>query len=339
MNLQQFVADPHFQVTSLTASINEARTAPSLLASLGLFEERGITTTTFELEFDGQVLTLVMPGERGEPKQGQKKANRRKIPFQTVHLPVPMHIKADEIQNVRAFGSQTEQQALQAVVNEHLMLARQRLVATRELMRAGAITGKVLDAEGNVLLDIYQHFGITQEPVEFDPAAKKTKAMLTAAKTASKKHLGQAVVNRWLFLQGPDFFNAYSEADDVVRGLQNKNGNSNDLIDDMTDGLNFHNVTAFAYDASLIGEDGETEVAYVPSDEAFLIPVTPGLLIGRNAPADYVETVGTLGLPFYAKTELAAMGKGITGEAQSNPLYLPTRPLAIRRFKLKAPGG
>lgn len=335
MNLQQFLADPHFQTSTLTAAINEARTAPTLLASLGLFEERGITTTTFEIEFDGQVLTLVQPGERGQANQGQRKGNRRKVPFQTVHLPVPIHIKADEIQNVRAFGSQTEQQAVQAVVNQHLELARQRLVATREFMRAGAITGKIYDADGNLLLDVPAAFGITVPTTEYDPAAKKAKAMLTAGKTESKKYLSQAMVSRWMLMCGPAFFDAFSEADDVVKALANKNGNSNDLVNDMTDGLDFHNVTVFAYDASVLNDDGD-EVPYIPADEAYLVPVSPGLLIGRNAPADFVETVGSIGLPFYAKTELAPMGKGIAGEAQSNPLYLATRPLAIRKYKLKA---
>lgn len=333
MNLQQFLADPHFQVTTLTAAINEAQTAPTLLASLNLFQEEGINTTTFELEFDGEVLTLVTPAERGEPAQGQKKANRKKIPFQTVHLPVPIHIKADEITNVRAFGSQTEQEAVQAVVNKHLMHARQRLVATREMMRAGAITGKVRDDNGNVILDINDRFGINVANVTFDPAAKNTKELLSKGKREAKKKLGQTVVNRWLLMCGADFFDAYSQAEDVVAYLQNRNGNSNDNVNDMTDGLDFHNVTAFAYDASVLNEK-DVEQHFVEPDMAYLIPVTPGLLIGRNAPADYVETVGTMGLPFYAKTEIAAMGKGISAEAQSNPLYIPTRPAAIRRFKL-----
>ena len=334
MNLQQFQADPHFQVSTLTAAIMEAEVAPTLLASLGLFEEKGITTTTFQIEYDGKVLTLVMPAERGESVQGQKKSNCRKLTFSTVHLPVPIHIGADEVQNVRAFGTQSELEAVQNVVNEHLALAKQRLIATRELMRAGAITGKVLNAAGEVEFDLHAAFGITVVPVEFDPAAKKTKALLTAQKTASKKALGQATVTRWLLMCGQDFFNAYSEADDVVKGLQNRNGNSNDLVNDMTDGLNFHNVTAFVYDASVLNEEGE-EVKYIGDDMAYLIPITPGLFIGRNAPADYMETVNTTGLPFYAKAELAPMGKGVTAEAQSNPFYMATRPSAIRQLQLK----
>lgn len=335
MNLQQFVADPHFQVSSLTAAINEAQSAPTLLASLGLFAESGINTTTFQLEFDGEMLTLVMPGERGESMQGQRKANRKKITLSTVHLPVPLNIKADEITNTRAFGTQSEVEAIQNVVNKHLLHARNRLVATRELMRAGAVTGKVLDGNGDLLVDLDAAFGITNTPVEYNPASKNAKALLTAAKTKARKNLGQGMVQRWLLMCGPAFFDAFSQADDVTKALANKNGNSNDLVNDMTDGLNFHNVTVFAYDAAVNNEAGE-EVPFIESDMAYLIPMSPGLFMGHNAPADYVETVGTLGIPFYAKTELADLGKGIRGEAQSNPFYFCARPLAVQRFKLLA---
>jgi hypothetical protein len=60
--------------------------------------------------------------------------------------------------------------------------------------------------------------------------------------------------------------------------------------------------------------------------------VTPELLITRFAPADYIETVNTLGLPYYAKQEIMPFGKGVALEAQSNPIHLPTRPAAIVRL-------
>lgn len=329
MDLNAFHADPQFSVTSLTAAITELETPPTTLASLGLFEEKGINTTHFEIEFDGKTLTLVMPSERGEPTEGQTKANRRKIPFSCVHLPVPFHIKADEITNVRAFGSQTEHESIQEVVNQHLFEARQRLVATREFMRAGAITGKVYDAKGNLLLDIRTAFGLEAQTVtSFDKTAENTKAMLSAAKRRAKVALGVSMVNKWLLICGSNFFDDFAAAEDVKTYLQNRNGNSNDNVADMTDGLTFHGVTAFSYDAEVNG------TKFIDEDEAYLVPQVPGLLIGRNAPADYVETVGTMGLPFYAKQGLLPLGKGIQGEAQSNPLYLSTRPDAIQKFSL-----
>jgi len=54
----------------------------------------------------------------------------------------------------------------------------------------------------------------------------------------------------------------------------------------------------------------------------------PDLYISSFAPADYMETVNTQGIPYYSKIEPLAFNKGVAGEAQSNPLHLCTRPLA-----------
>ena len=55
----------------------------------------------------------------------------------------------------------------------------------------------------------------------------------------------------------------------------------------------------------------------------------PGLFQSKYAPADYMETVNTVGLPYYAKQWQMEGGKGRVLESQSNPLHLCTRPNAI----------
>jgi hypothetical protein len=47
-----------------------------------------------------------------------------------------------------------------------------------------------------------------------------------------------------------------------------------------------------------------------------------------------METVNTLGIPYYSRSETLPFGKGVAGEAQSNPLHLCTRPRALIRLKL-----
>jgi len=70
--------------------------------------------------------------------------------------------------------------------------------------------------------------------------------------------------------------------------------------------------------------------AYVATDDAYLFPMgSPGLFVTYFAPADYVETVNTIGLPRYAKQEAMKMDKGIDIETQTNPLCLCTRPRTV----------
>ena len=59
----------------------------------------------------------------------------------------------------------------------------------------------------------------------------------------------------------------------------------------------------------------------------------PDMFLTRFAPADYLETVRGIGLPYYTKTAPMRMNKGIQLESQSNPLNINTRPDAVIRLK------
>lgn len=68
----------------------------------------------------------------------------------------------------------------------------------------------------------------------------------------------------------------------------------------------------------------------IPDNEAYAVPQgVTDLFISRFAPANYWETVNTIGVPYYAKIEPLEMNKGVNIEAQSNPLNLCTRPAAV----------
>lgn len=68
-------------------------------------------------------------------------------------------------------------------------------------------------------------------------------------------------------------------------------------------------------------------VSFIHDDKALLIPEgVPDLYISVFAPADYMETVNTQGIPYYSKIEPLPFNKGMAGEAQSNPLHMCTRP-------------
>jgi hypothetical protein len=65
---------------------------------------------------------------------------------------------------------------------------------------------------------------------------------------------------------------------------------------------------------------------------AYLYPVgVPNLFSTFYAPADYIETVNTMGLPRYVKQYEMPNDKGIHMDTQMNVLNLCTRPLALLR--------
>ncbi len=74
--------------------------------------------------------------------------------------------------------------------------------------------------------------------------------------------------------------------------------------------------------------DGEVSV---PADEAWLFPEGAGIFKTWFAPADFVETVNTIGLPRYAKQKLMDFERGVEIHTQSNPLPINLRPRAVTR--------
>jgi len=69
---------------------------------------------------------------------------------------------------------------------------------------------------------------------------------------------------------------------------------------------------------------------FIESGFAYAYPEgVQNLFQTRFAPADYMETVNTKGLPYYAKQELMKMNKGVHLESQSNPITFCSLPEAV----------
>lgn len=316
-----------FSVQSLTAAINnptEGQYVPALLDTL--FDEEGVLTTAVSIERDGDSLALVPAAERGAPGNVTVGSKRDMIPFNTIHLPTRGVIRADEVQNMRAFGSETEVESVQNLVNKRLQKMRQRIEATIAFQRMGAVTGKVYDSNGStVLLDLFARFGITQQTqalalnVETTDVQQKIR---DAKRKAEDAVAGTGVITGWLAVCGRSFYDDFV-GHAVVKEAFDRYNDGAFLRDDMRKGFVFGDVTWKEY----YGKVGA--INYIDTNVGYLIPIVNGLFITRFAPADYIETVNTLGLPYYGKQELMPFGKGVELEAQSNPLNLCTRPRAV----------
>ena len=322
--------DDAFSMTALTASINELETTPSRLAALGLFEEEGMTVTTAQIERDGEQLQLVASAERGSPGQVVVGSKRQVIPFNAVHLPEIATIKADEVQNLRAFGEETELEALQSVVSKRLQKMRRQLDATHEFHRIGAIKGQILDSDGkSVLVDLFERFGLKQQqlPILIGDVRASTLELLDMIEDS----LGATPHTGVRALCGRNFWRQLMTSKDIRETYLNTQMAAA-LRGDPRDTFDFGGVTWERYR----GRVGN--VGYIGDDEAYAVPEgVPELFITRFAPADYMEAVNTNGLPYYAKQEAGKFGKAVELEAQSNPLHLCTRPRAV--IKLSASTG
>lgn len=314
-----------FSVSSLTAAINDQEYLPGRIGGLGLFREEGISTLTVQIEKDGETLALVPAGERGTSGLVIGGTKRTMIPFNTVHLPQRFTIKADEIQGIRAFGTRSELQAVQDVVNNRLARARRQLDATHEFQRMGALNGQVLDADGKtVLLDIYKIFGVQRQklPMGLNNPATELRVKCGEALDMQEDALGSITSTGSRAFCGKNFWSKLVDHESIKKTYLNSQ-QAAALRGDARESFEFGGIVWERYRGKIAG------VSFVHDDKALLIPEgVPELYISCFAPADYMETVNTQGIPYYSKIEPLPFNKGVAGEAQSNPLHLCTRPRA-----------
>lgn len=314
-----------FANASLTASINRAKYAPRKIAAMRLFEEQGIASTNVVIEREGQSLGLVPAKERGAPGEVIPADKRTGVRFTAVHLPTTATVLADEVQNVRAFGSADEYQALDAVVNERLAKMARRLDVTNEYQRIGAIRGRILDADGvTVLADLYEAFGIEQQSLSFDLDTTSTnvRSKCLDVQEMIEDALGETLFDGVTVLCGQTFWRKLISHANVEEA--HKYQESQRLRADGREDLYYGDITFTRY------RGGVGPTPFIPKDKAYAVPIgAPDLFISRYAPGDYADAVNTLGLPMYASSEPLDHNKGVSLEAQSNPIHLCTRPEAV----------
>jgi hypothetical protein len=323
-SLDIFNTDP-FGLVQMTKAINDGPHIPHRIGELGLFAEDGVATTSVMIERQGTGLALVQSAPRGSSGAVVSNDKRKLLSLPSIHLPQRGGVNADEVQNVRAFGSETDAELVQTVVNKQLAKLRRNLDVTMEWQRMGAIKGLVLDADGSTLLDLFAIFGFTKQTKDMalDVDATKVRSEVVAVKRMIEAKLGAKMYRGIRVLCGPDFFDAFVDHPSVVRAYDNFQDRAK-LAEDLRAGFPFAGAVWEEYR----GKVGATD--FIAADKAYAIPEgVADMFCTHFAPADYMETVNTLGLPYYAKQELRDFNKGVDIEAQSNPITYCTQPDAV----------
>lgn len=319
-----------FGVTNLTQSINDQPHQPTRLGEMGLFEESGISTTSLMVERKGSTLQLIQTSARGSVGTGKEDDKRKLIPISTVHLQRNDSILADKVQNVRAFGSETDLQLVQGIVAEKLGDLRRDMDVTLEYHRMGALKGLLLDADGSTIMDMFSVFGLTQQTHDLALDVDTTKVQIKVVEAVRKMEakLGAKVYSGAHVLCSPEFFDALI-GHPFVRAAYDRWMDGAFLRDDHRSqagggGFPFAKVWFEEYRGSV----GATQ--FIAANKAYMFPKgVRGMFKAHYAPADYMETVNTVGLPYYAKQELMRMNKGVEIEAQTNPIFFNTQPDAV----------
>ena len=246
-----------FSLTSLTKSINDAPYIPGRIGELGLFSEEGISTVALNIEREGTTLSLVPNAPRGASGQVKTADKRTMVAINTTHLPQRSTIGADEIQGVRAFGTESEVDTVQNVVNKRLAKHRRDLDATIEYQRIGALKGQVLDADGTtVLLDLFNVMGVTQQTKALALGTPTTKVNIKCveAKRLVDAALGNLKYKSLRCLCSSALFDAFVGHDKVAASYD-RWMNGEFLRSDMREGFYYAGIYFEEYRGGVNGTD------------------------------------------------------------------------------------
>lgn len=325
--------DQAFSLASLTDAINDLPHVPGRLGQLGLFVEKPVSTTTVSIERVGQTLQLVPSAPRGASGQQGTRDKRTLRALNLIHLPQEDVVIADEIQNLRAFGSESEVVTLQNLINERIANLKLNLDITIEHQRIGAVKGQVVDADGvTVLHDMFDTFGVTQNALSFelDDDDTKVKQKCIDLARSIETELGGIQSSGVRVLCSPEFFDAFVSHPAVE-----------DAYDRYLDGQfkrESQRKTGFWF-ADTYFEEYRGQVGnyrFIEAGDAYAVPegVAGGLFTTFYGPADHMDTVNTLGKPYYAWQRLNDRNTAAIIETQSNPLHVCKRPRAVPKLTI-----
>lgn len=327
-----------FGVRRLTDAINVISYRPSRINSMGLFRPSSVDTTVIAIERKGDTISLVAPSARGGPGETRGSEKRDLIPLSIPHFEINDFILADSVQNVRAFG---QEQALATVVQKVSERLGDHVVSmdlTEEAARLGAIKG-IVTYKGGESLNLFTALGVSQPgEIDFDldnasPADGALRKKCAGVVRDMAKAMGGLPFSGIHAFCGDNFFDdllQHKEVRDTYKGWSEAQ-----ILRDSYIGPNRPSWGIFEF-GGIVFENyrGIANSVEVATDKCHLFPVgTPGLFRTAYAPADYEETVNTMGQRLYAKQFPDQKGKGRNLDVQMNALQYCTRPNVLFQGK------
>jgi hypothetical protein len=333
-----------FSVVRLTQAINDLKYAPSRLAELGIFEVESVDTTKVAIERQADQLVIVPPTLRGAPGATIGAAPPRDLrTLEVPHFEVNDSFVAESVQNVRDFGEEAALVAVTKKIAQQMAVAVNSFAATEEHARMGAVKGIVTYADGSTL-NLFNEFGVAPEPVlEWDlsnanPAEGALRRKCAQITRRVADLLGGIRFTRVHALCGDNFFDdllAHREVRESYKGWSESKILRESYVG--TDRPSAHGVFEFGgivwenyRGASIQSARGGALQTFIGPDECHLFPLgVPGLFRTVYAPADWEDTVNTLGRRLYTRQSPWPNGKGRALDSQMNALQYCSRPKVL----------
>lgn len=304
---------------------------PQLLGQLGIFEPVYSRSRTIAIADRNRTLSLIPTSEMGAPPEELIPEGAKVRPFNTARLAKGSTIYAAEMAGVTALPFDVQTADVGQEVTDRTQQILTDLELTWEHMRLGAIQGQVLDADGSVIIDWFNEWGIAP-PAAVDFALDVATTDIRAVCRDLKRRMARAGGGVWTpatrvgALVGDTFFDtllnhpsiketllAYEQG---ARSLENVAGYSSFEIE----GITFINYQ---------GTDDGTTIA-IPTNEARFFPIgARGAFKAGFSPAnEFKPYLNQRAREYYGLILADTSGRDAWDrvEIYSYPLFISTRP-------------
>jgi hypothetical protein len=333
--MQNVFANPAFSMANLTAAINHVPNRYGRLEALNLFPAKPTRFRQILIEERNGVLNLLPTLPVGSPGTVGVRGKRKLRSFVVPHIPHDDVVAPEEVQGIRAFGSETELETVAGVLAQHLETMRNKHAITLEHLRMGALKGVILDADGSVLYDLFDEFDITSKSTSFALASDGTNVRQKCIDVLAhiEDNLRGEFMTSVRCLCSPEFFEKLTGHTKVEKAYENFQQGVM-LRDDVRAGFTFGGITFEEYRGQATDGNGASR-RFIAAGEAHAFPVgTVDTFATYFSPADFNETVNTLGQPLYAKQEPRKFERGTDLHTQSNPLPMCHRPGVLVKLSI-----
>ena len=339
-----------FTSVSLTEAVERNPYQPTGLGELKIFEPKPIRTKALAVEQREGRLVIVPTSARGGPPTERITEKRQARYFECPRLATADTVYAAELMDVREFGTESQMMAIQQEVGRRLngpTGLTSNIEYTWERHRLGAIQGQLLDADGSVLFNWFNEFGIAQpdeigfylnNPTPTDGALRTqcnqvVRQMARAAQGAFTNR------TRVIGLCGDEFWDELVNHPDVTKTYYNWlqaaelrqgtafRGGGDDANPMAAAGMVTPMLFGDIYWINYRGSDDLTSIAIPPSKVKFFPQNAPGVFTVAWAPHANEEWMNKLGRPTYViPIEDRDRREWWRMEVYSYPLHICTRP-------------
>lgn len=344
-NLVDIFSGDAFTMGALTNALSKIDHVPGQAGAAAFVGVgQGVRTTKIMVEYRDRTLSIIPTTPRGgpAPQERQDKANLIELPIP--HVQLEETISAASIQDKRGFGTGDLVGAAESVVNDQMAKLAMRHDYTLEHMRLGALKGEIVDADGSVILNLYDAFGVTPPAdAEFTSSAGTLREKCMAVKRQIERDAKILLppTAQVEALCSPGFFDEFTGHPDVTTAFANYEAARSALAGDVRKGFEFGGIVWSEYRGSddvtfEESSDGELfgKIGIASGECRFFLTGVPGLYAENFAPADFFDAVNSVGLPRYARIGMDDnLNRWVKLHTQQNPLPLCLRPATLVKGK------